>query len=83
VLVTFSLLLQTPERKNLKGRRVYFDLAFQRFHSKINWIHCFGPERRQNILMAVVFTTCSHKVDRSERKKPGTLYKFSRHAPGT
>jgi hypothetical protein len=41
-------------RKQLKGRKVYLSSQFQRLQSMVDWLHCFGPEMRENIVVDCV-----------------------------
>jgi hypothetical protein len=64
-----------PKRNNLKERKIILAQSFRGFESLSNgWIHCFGPEIRQNVM-----TECGHfmavrKQREKARKGPGTKY---------
>jgi hypothetical protein len=54
---------------------------FQRFQSKVSWIHCFGPEARQNIMVAekAAHFVMAKKQRECERKGPRTKYSWQGH----
>jgi hypothetical protein len=47
---------------------IYVDSCFQRFWSKISWIHCFGPKRGQSIMAATAYDrSCYLMTSRKQR----------------
>jgi hypothetical protein len=45
------IMTQMPEKKQEKGRKVYFSLwLFKRFKSMVSWLHSFRYKARQNVI---------------------------------
>jgi hypothetical protein len=52
-LVSHSVLSQfITEKSNLKEEGFIFGSQFQILPSMVNWLHCFRPEMRQNMMVA-------------------------------
>lgn len=42
-----------PEKNSLEGGKLFLGFQF-----KVRWVHCFGPEVRQDILVVGAVTHC-------------------------
>jgi hypothetical protein len=73
------------EKKQFKRWKDLFCAQFQRFQTKVSWIHCFGSEARENILMVGVYgRVCSlHDDQEAETDFKGleTMYILPEHTP--
>jgi hypothetical protein len=68
--VLVRLLITVTNNWSFKGGKIYFGLWFPKFQSKINWIYCFGPKVRQNIMAVGAWDAyLSHGDEEGERER--------------